>query len=361
MSLSSFELTSILKPLCGAGAALAFWGGILGYHVGKDWWLSRLARAKAKASTALMVLGGGLGLATLWVRYLEVNHFPSQTMSEVVTFACIATLISGLVVRRVLRWERYGRNAEGFGYLIQALILLLVAAGLQYVQGQPTTERDLPPALQSYWFPPHIAALVWSYGTLAIAALLPFLYFGIQSWKALLERTATWKSVLRTILAVAALMFLAPVWQVHAFFGGIYFLILLPLALWIHLSKRGFDWLPDWGRTLDEQSFRVFAVGFPFLTAGLMMGALWAQESWANYWGWDSKEVSALLTWFIYLIYLHLRFVVGWRGPRAMKVLVAGAVSILITFQLFGYLPDSQKSLHRYTDPDVVPQEGLGR
>ena len=41
-----------------------------------------------------------------------------------------------------------------------------------------------------------------------------------------------------------------------------------------------------------------------------------------------------------------------------MSVLVGGALSVFLTFQIFGYLPDSQKSLHRYTDDAVVPMEG---
>ncbi len=41
-----------------------------------------------------------------------------------------------------------------------------------------------------------------------------------------------------------------------------------------------------------------------------------------------------------------------------MTVLLGGAFSIFITFQIFGYLPDSQKSLHRYTDDAATPQEG---
>ena len=105
-------------------------------------------------------------------------------------------------------------------------------------------------------------------------------------------------------------------------------------------------------------SFRAFAVGIPFLTAGLWMGAFWAQEAWANYWGWDSKENSALITWLVYIVYIHLRMLGGYRGAKAMSVLMGGALSIFITFQLFGYMPDSQKSLHRYTDDGVQPQEG---
>ena len=48
----------------------------------------------------------------------------------------------------------------------------------------------------------------------------------------------------------------------------------------------------------------------------------------------------------------------GYRGAKAMGALVAGALSVFMTFQVFGYLPDSQKSLHRYTDDGVEPQEG---
>ena len=54
----------------------------------------------------------------------------------------------------------------------------------------------------------------------------------------------------------------------------------------------------------------------------------------------------------------HLRMLGGYRGQKAMGVLLGGALSILITFQLFGFLPDSQKSMHRYTDDGVVPMEG---
>ena len=96
----------------------------------------------------------------------------------------------------------------------------------------------------------------------------------------------------------------------------------------------------------------------PFLTAGVWMGSFWAQEAWANYWGWDSKENSALITWLVYVAYIHLRMLGGYRGAKAMSVLVGGAAAVFMTFQLFGYLPDSQKSLHRYTDDGVTPQEG---
>ena len=124
---------------------------------------------------------------------------------------------------------------------------------------------------------------------------------------------------------------------------------------------RGGDmaWFDGWQKGADRFTWLIFVVGFPFLTSGLIQGGLWAQEAWANYWAWDSKEVSALISWVFYAVYLHLRYVAGWRGEKGMMLLCAGALSIFITFQLFGFLPDSQKSLHRYTDMESVPSEGM--
>jgi ABC-type transport system involved in cytochrome c biogenesis permease subunit len=130
------------------------------------------------------------------------------------------------------------------------------------------------------------------------------------------------------------------------------------LVLWRLKRLPGPARLAALEKELDEVSFRAFAVGIPFLTAGVWMGAFWAQEAWANYWGWDSKENTALITWLVYVLYIHLRMLGGYRGSKAMAVLVGGALSVFMTFQIFGYLPDSQKSLHRYTDDNVVPSEG---
>ena len=138
--------------------------------------------------------------------------------------------------------------------------------------------------------------------------------------------------------------------------------VLLLTGLFSLVSMRGpgkMSWFDGWEEGSDRFTFLIFVVGFPFLTAGLIQGALWAQEAWALYWGWDSKEVSALISWVFYIVYLHLRYVGGWRGEKSMWILLFGGISIYITFQLFGHLPASQSSLHRYTDMDSVPAEGM--
>jgi cytochrome c-type biogenesis protein CcsB len=302
---------------------------------------------------------------SLVYRAAEVNHFPSQTMSEVLTVFNACLLGSMLVLHFVLRLHDKG---PGWAVLNDALHLLVfggVLAISYHIGTQSTAQRDLPPALQSYWFAPHILALITSYALLGIAALICLFYFVTRFWSGVVHGGQTFSSQSLILLALVLVPF--------AHFVTAPALLILPPVVfglaWVYhrlLARRTVapSILPDATRIrklekeLDDVSFRAFAVGIPFLTAGLWMGSFWAQEAWANYWGWDSKENSALISWLIYVIYMHLRLLGGYRGAKAMSVLMAGALSIFITFQIFGYLPDSQKSLHRYTDDAVSPQEG---
>lgn len=69
--------------------------------------------------------------------------------------------------------------------------------------------------------------------------------------------------------------------------------------------------------TLDSLAYRTIAFGFPIWTFGVIAGAIWAEQSWGRYWGWDPKETSAFLTWVAYAVYLHARATRGWRGRKA--------------------------------------------
>ncbi|KHE72605.1 c-type cytochrome biogenesis protein CcsB, partial [Halobacillus sp. BBL2006] len=59
---------------------------------------------------------------------------------------------------------------------------------------------------------------------------------------------------------------------------------------------------------VDEVSYRSVAIGFPVFTLGaIIFASIWAQQAWDRFWGWDPKEVWALITFFFYAAYLHLR------------------------------------------------------
>src|SRR3990172_39223 len=103
--------------------------------------------------------------------------------------------------------------------------------------------------------------------------------------------------------------------------------------------------LPD-AATLDEIAYWSVLVGFPLLTLGIALGAYWANSAWGRYWGWDPKETSALLTWFVYAGYLHARGLRGWEGKRAAWLLVAGFLAVLFTYFAVNFLISG---LHSYS------------
>jgi len=290
---------------------------------------------------------------SVYSRWIEVNHFPSQTMPEVLTMFTLALVVSQVVLHHALAIHK---RSPAWAILDDVLLLIILGGTLfthVYLRGLVTAQRDLPPALQSYWFPPHLAALIFSYATLGIAGAICLVYFVTRFWTGVFMGGYSKKSQF-LILAFLVLMPFAHIVTLPVLaLGGVVFGLLL-----LFKKLPGGEAMKNFERDLDDVSFRAFAVGMPFLTAGLWMGAFWAQEAWANYWGWDSKENSALITWLIYVVYIHLRMLGGYRGEKAMAMLMGGALSVFVTFQVFGYLPDSQKSMHRYTDDGVRPQEG---
>ncbi|WP_077621687.1 c-type cytochrome biogenesis protein CcsB [Sediminibacillus massiliensis] len=81
---------------------------------------------------------------------------------------------------------------------------------------------------------------------------------------------------------------------------------------------------------VDEISYRSVAIGFPVFTLGaLIFAMIWAQQAWDRFWGWDPKEVWALITWFFYAAFLHLRLSRGWHGEKSAWLAVGGFAIIM--------------------------------
>jgi cytochrome c-type biogenesis protein CcsB len=76
---------------------------------------------------------------------------------------------------------------------------------------------------------------------------------------------------------------------------------------------------------VDEISYRSVLIGFPIFTLGaLIFAMIWAQIAWTRFWGWDPKEVWALITWLFYAAFLHLRLSRGWQGEKSAWLAVIG-------------------------------------
>ena len=95
---------------------------------------------------------------------------------------------------------------------------------------------------------------------------------------------------------------------------------------------------------LEVLIYQSTALGFIFLAMGIMTGSVWAHYAWGSYWSWDPKEIWSLITWLIYAIMLHARYVHGWRGKRLAIMAIVGFVSVLFTYLGVNFLP----SLHSY-------------
>ena len=100
----------------------------------------------------------------------------------------------------------------------------------------------------------------------------------------------------------------------------------------------------------DGYTYHLIIFAFVMLTLGLVMGALWAKEAWGTYWAWDPKENWALISFLVYGLYLHFRKVKGWRGKPATWFAILGFVAIIITFLGVNYLPTASQSEHTYLD-----------
>jgi len=83
---------------------------------------------------------------------------------------------------------------------------------------------------------------------------------------------------------------------------------------------------------LDDVTYRMIAIGWPLLTAGIITGAVWANSAWGTYWSWDPKETWSLITWFIYAIYLHSRYVRGWKGTQMAVISSVGFLAVIFTY-----------------------------
>lgn len=89
-------------------------------------------------------------------------------------------------------------------------------------------------------------------------------------------------------------------------------------------------WLPAPDR-LEALIYGAIAFGFPFQTIMLITGAVWAEEVWGRWWGWDPKETWALITWLIYAVYLHARLTRGWSGRSTAWFAIIGFGAVLFT------------------------------
>ena len=99
------------------------------------------------------------------------------------------------------------------------------------------------------------------------------------------------------------------------------------------------------GEKLDGLMYKLAGVAFAGLALLLMTGAVWANESWGRYWGWDAKEVGALVAWLTYAGFLHSRIAYGWKGRHSAYFAIVAFLFVIFTYLGVSYL---LPGLHSY-------------
>lgn len=122
-------------------------------------------------------------------------------------------------------------------------------------------------------------------------------------------------------------------------FTGTFFVVLFGIR-----TKKIRKALPD-GEVLDGLMYKLAGVAFAGLALLLITGAVWANESWGRYWGWDAKEVGALVAWLTYAGFLHSRIARGWKGRRSAYFAIVAFLFIIFTYLGVSYL---LPGLHSY-------------
>ncbi|MDQ7780730.1 MAG: c-type cytochrome biogenesis protein CcsB [Planctomycetota bacterium] len=252
-------------------------------------------------------------------------------------------------------------DLRGFGLPV-ALAVLLVTA---YATVQEQAAPQLVPALRnSFWLTIHVIFCFLGYGALALSfmAALGCLVSGRgrSSDLALYVVALTLAAVMCT--GALVLLFKSGVLTLRSHAGdgtavqggargfsmfdaAVVVAACFTLAglLWFVMAALDKRWdvsarLAGHIETLAHVCDKSTAIGFGLLGLGIITGAVWAEVAWGRYWGWDPKETSSLITWLVYFVALHLRYMKGWQGTRAYWVSVFGFACVLFTWFGVNYL-----------------------
>ncbi len=104
----------------------------------------------------------------------------------------------------------------------------------------------------------------------------------------------------------------------------------------------------DEGGAYELGTYRMVCMGFPLLSLGLILGSWWGKIAWGDYWNWDPKELWSLVSWLVYLGYLHFRYMFGKKRPRINSILVLGGFLAIIITLLWATLSRLFAGLHSY-------------
>lgn len=219
---------------------------------------------------------------------LGFGHVPITNLYESLIFFAWSIMLLYLIIE----WRIKNRMLGAF--VVPVAFLIMAYASI--APGVNNSIEPLIPALQSNWLTSHVLTCFMGYAAFTVAFGCGILYLWKYKKEAVGSDTSGWMT---------------------------------------HMPALD---------VLDALIYQSNTLGFVFLALGIVTGSVWAHYAWGNYWSWDPKETWSLITWLIYAIMLHARFVRGWRGQRMAILAIVGFVSVLFTYLGVNFLV----SLHNY-------------
>lgn len=243
--------------------------------------LTRMEAAANKFAgmTHMMVwLGIIIHIASLVLRGVAAQRFPFGNLYEYISTITMSTMIAA-----AFYFQKKELRVMWPWLLVPVLSLLFFGGTKLYAATAPVV-----PALQSYWLKVHVSIVAGGASIGMISGIVSIVYL-LRVWQ--------------------------PVGGEHGFFAP----LLKPLPS---------------AKFLDTVAYRTAIITVPVFGLGIVLGAIWAEQTWGRFWGWDPKETFALITWMLYAAYLHARATAGWRDSRAawINILALGTMIFNLFF-----------------------------
>ena len=249
-------------------------------------------------------------------RWIVAGYFPLSNLYESLLFLTWILLTVYLYIETKTKSKLIGSVLIPVTLLINGFANLTLSPEMQ-------KSSPLVPALQSNWLMMHVSMMLLSYGTLIMGSLLCILFLVISRYK----------DVDLKIMDDSSL----PLYNIMLDYYEAK--LLSPSTEISELGKLKLL------QSLDNWSYRIIGLGFPFLTIGIIAGGVWANEAWGSYWSWDPKETWALITWLVFATYLHARITKGWEGK---KTAILGSLGFFVIWICYLGVNFLGKGLHSY-------------
>ena len=249
-------------------------------------------------------------------RWIIAGYFPLSNLYESLLFLTWLLLTIYLYIETKTKSKLIGSVLIPVALLISGFANLTLSPEMQKAS-------PLVPALQSNWLMMHVSMMLLSYGTLIIGSLLCILFLVISRYKEIDFKIIDDSSL--------------PLYNIMLDYYETK--LLSPSNEISELGKLKLL------QSIDNWSYRIIGLGFPFLTIGIISGGVWANEAWGSYWSWDPKETWALITWLVFATYLHARITKGWEGK---KTAILGGLGFFVIWICYLGVNFLGKGLHSY-------------